>query len=193
MLVFDLSSLLATLLSKVLYLAMKNSITILIICAFGLLIAGCEKTTVFHTEQEHFSRDARLSVPLQEIPQETTIWNLYQEINETHDKPLDTLIISSDYLSSSLTAYVQQAINELKVKNYTINQEKTKKATLKTTNWSHPTILKQYTITQDKHTIYIAQYFIAYNQKVMLFSYASTEPSHKKSFIRSLSKIQFTF
>lgn len=118
--------------------------------------------------------------------------SIYQEIGDAED--LDTLIIASEYLQeTSLSAYVQKAINQLKNTGYLLSNEKSQKIKIQGEGSLHSTVLKTYDLSLDKKKLSVAQLFFEQEGNVNILSYASTNSSHTKTFTEQLKTLQFSF
>ncbi len=117
---------------------------------------------------------------------------LYQE--RKTEKADTLLIIQEPYQNSNLSSYVQDGINQLKLKGYLITHETTKKGKLSgKDNHQYPTLLKRYHITQEQETLVIAQFFILHEDNILLLSYASENSKATKAFVTALSSLQLRF
>lgn len=124
---------------------------------------------------------------------------MFQEIADEDQENLDTLVIASDeWVSktqeSSLSSYVQTSINQLKLIGwYSLSKEKSKKTSVWEGANSYPAILKTFNIVSDGTDLSVAQLFIDKKDTVLMLSYASTDESHTKKFVKELSSIKMNF
>lgn len=106
----------------------------------------------------------------------------------------DTLILYKTFNpETSLSAYVQKAINQLKIQGTKLMKEQTKKADLWSQSPKISTILKTYKVQLEQDTLTVAQFFIAHDNSVLLLSYASEDEKNTKAFVKQLSSLEFTF
>lgn len=116
----------------------------------------------------------------------------YQELSDTRQEVLDSLIIDEVSTDVALAAYVQQSLNQLKLYGYQIGDEVAKKSILSSVKGELTALLKTYTIVNMQGVrLYMAQYAVELPTKVVLFSYATDVQSHRKAFIRSLDALTF--
>lgn len=158
-----------------------------------LVLSGCGSTSNFSLETENFSWSPELKVTLQQLP--PTEWGdlVYQQQGE-ETSGLDTLVLASEInQETSLAAYVQNAINQLKTQWYILGGEKTKKTEIKWTFDHHSAILKTYHITNQDVALEVAQMFVEHGNTVLMLSYASDVPDHTETFSKELSSLRLNF
>ncbi len=116
---------------------------------------------------------------------------LYQEQG---DGIYDTLILYKAFNpETSLSAYVQKSINQLKIQGTKLTKEQTKKTELWGQSSKIPAILKTYSVQLEQDTLAVAQLFITQGNSVLLLSYASEDEKNTKAFVKQLSSLQLTF
>lgn len=158
----------------------------------GLVVTWCGEKQTLAIESAAMKRAPELKVAMQEISSASKDEQIYQEIWESEN--LDSLVIASEeHQESSLSAYVQKAINQLKKTGQSLGNEKSQKIRIKWKTSPHPAILKTYTLTLNEKHLNIAQLFFQEEGKVSVLSYASTTPSHTKAFTQQIKSLQLNF
>lgn len=116
----------------------------------------------------------------------------YQEIGTASGEVLDSLLVGSVVSEQPLGTYLQQQINQLRLKGYLISDIVTKKMVHKQTDASLTAILKIYQIVNEIGThLYMAQYVVQGAEKIIVVSFASEELAARKQFVKSIKNLTF--
>lgn len=174
-------------------LTLKKQMKWLGVMLFLLLLAWCSGKYTISLDNSQIRRSPQLKVAMQQVSNASDHGEtVYQEIGD--NKNLDTLVIASEsHQESSLSAYVQEAINQLKNTWLSLSNEKSQKLKIQWKTDFYSAILKTYDLVLDEWKLIVAQLFFEQDGKISILSYASTSSSHTKAFADQLKSLEFTF